>query len=98
MEIPATGRNLKEILGRNLTELEARLALGRSIDKPYEEKRWYSVMERRAVQIANLQFKLELAEELGLNERKINRMKVALERQLTSQSRYRNRNGRDVNS
>lgn len=78
------------------TPVDAQLAQPRTIERPYREFRGYSVMNRRAIQIANLRFKLEHAEDLKLTPRKIERMEDALDSQEHAQTRYRFHHGRNV--
>ena len=55
-------------------------------------------MQRREVQIANLQFKIEHAEELGLKPRKMQRMTDALSSLHHAQEAYGERLAKHVNN
>ena len=58
---------------------EKRYAEPRTLEHPYSELRGDSVEDRRKVQIENLKFRLEHAQELGLWPAKIDRMQIELD-------------------
>ena len=60
---------------------------GRTLERSYRELRGDSLTERRQIQIDNLKFRLDHVTELGLTDRKVERMQTALRFQEAAQLR-----------